>query len=209
MKSNNGQISLDIKLKPGIYDVKITNPVTGEVKTQKITVLKRMDGNSNLAMYYGAGKSYTVRVFDDHGNVLRNAKVTFKVNGRTYYRYSNSNGYASLKIGLAPKTYTITAEYKGFKVSNKITVKTILITKNIAVKKGKAIKFSAKLINSKGKILKNRMVTFNFLSKTFHIKTDNRGIATLKIFKNYPIGRYTIVSGYGSLKVENKIIIKK
>ena len=36
-----------------------------------------------------------------------------------------------------PKKYTITATYKGYKVSNKITVKPTLICKNMAVKKEK------------------------------------------------------------------------
>ena len=74
-------------------------------------------------MYYGAGKYYKVKVFDDNGNIAKSVKVTFKINGLSYTRTTDSNGYASFKISQEPGKYTITAEYKGFKVSNKINVK--------------------------------------------------------------------------------------
>jgi len=114
-----------------------------------------------------------------------------------------------LKISLKPNKYTITAEYKGFKVSNKITVKSTIIAKDKTVKKGKTIKFKAKLLNSKGKILKNKKLTFKFKGKTYKVKTNSKGIATLKITKRYKVGKYTISTKYCALKIKNKITIKK
>lgn len=206
---SNGMLSYDIYLTPGSYNIIVNNLKTGEVKTQNINVVKRITENKALTMYYGAGSSYKVRVFDDNGNVAENAKVKFTVNGKSYYKYSDSNGYASLKISLKPNKYTITAEYKGFKVSNKITVKSTIIAKDKTVKKGKTIKFKAKLLNSKGKILKNKKLTFKFKGKTYKVKTNSKGIATLKITKKYKVGKYTISTKYGALKIKNKITIKK
>jgi hypothetical protein len=206
---NNGKVSLNIDLKPGTYTVIITNPLTGEVKTQKITVVKRITENKAVTMYYGAGKLYKVRVCDDNGKFVRNIKVTFKISGKTYYRYTDSKGYASFKITQKPGKYTIAAEYKGFRVSNKVTVKTTLITKNIKVKKGKTIKFTAKLVNKNGKILKNKKITFKFKGKTYKVKTNKKGKATLKIHKKYRKGKYTITSCYGKLKIKNTIKIVK
>ena len=111
----------------------------------------------------------------------------------------------NLKIG----TYTIYAEYGEFKVSNKITVKTTLITKNVKIKKGKIIKFKVKLLNSKGKILKSKKITFKFKGKTYKVKTNKKGIATLKIKKNYKIGKYNIITRYGKVKITNVIRIVK
>ncbi|MBP3791796.1 MAG: hypothetical protein ILA26_07190 [Methanobrevibacter sp.] len=200
---------INIDLTPGNYVIEIVNPLNGEMKSQNITVIKRITENKAVTMYYGAGSSYKVRVFDDNGNAVKNLKVKFTVNGKTYYRYTDSNGYASLKISLKPNKYTITAEYKGFKVSNKITVKSTIITKDKTVKKGKTIKFKAKLLNSKGKILKNKKITFKFKGKTYKVKTNKKGIATLKITKKYKVGKYTISSKYGKLTIKNKITIKK
>ena len=203
----NGQISCSINLNPGTYSAKITNPVSGEVKTQNFEIVKRITENKGFKMYYGAGKSYKVRVCDDFGDFKKGLKVKFTVKGKTYYSNTNKNGYASFKITLKPGTYTITAEYNGYRVSNKITVKSTIITKDIKVKKGKAIKFKAKLVNKKGKALKNKKITFKFKGKTYKVKTNKKGKATLKITKKYKKGKYTITSKYGSLKIKNKIRI--
>ncbi|WP_405265859.1 C1 family peptidase [Methanobrevibacter sp.] len=205
----NGVGNVVITLSPTVYSVEITNPFNGEVKIQTVKVVPRISENRDLTMYYGAGKYYTVRVFDDNGNVAKNVKVTFTLNNRQYIKTTNGNGYASIKISLKPAKYTITAEYKGFKVSNKITVKSTIITKNIKVKKGKTIRFTAKLVNKNGKILKNKKITFKFKGKTYKVKTNKKGKATLKIYKKYKKGKYTITSSYGKLKIKNTIRIVK
>ena len=99
-----------------------------------------------MTMYYGAGKYYNVKVLDDDGNIAKGVKVKFTLNGKTYYKKTNSKGIASLKIRLNPKTYTVSATYKGFKVKNRIKV-IPLITKNISKNKAKTIKFSTKLVD--------------------------------------------------------------
>ena len=206
---DNGVAKLLINQNPGSYAVKISNNVTGEIKTQTINVVKRISENTALSMYYGAGKYYKVRVLDDDGNIAKGVEVTFTLANKKYVKTTNSNGYASIQISLKPGTYTITAEYKGFKVSNKITVKSTIITKNKVVKKGKAIIFTAKLVNKNGKILKNKKITFKFKGKTYKVKTNKKGKATLKITKKYKVGKYTITTSYGKLKVKNTIRIKK
>ena len=185
----------------------ISNLVTGEVKAQSINVVSRLTA-SGVTMYYGAGKYYKVRAYDDHGNVAVKAKVTIKFNGKTYYRYTNSDGYASLKISAKAKTYTITSTYKSFKVSNKIVIKPTLITKDLTVKKSKTFKFYVKLLNSKGKILKNKKIVVKFKGKTYNAKTNNKGVATFKIKVNAVKGKFTITASYGSLKNTNKITVK-
>ena len=201
---SNGKVTINNNLKPGTYTVKIINPITSEEKTQKIKVLKRIAENKNLAMYYGAGSSYKVRVYDDYGNIAKNVSVKFTINGKTYYKRTDSKGYAYLKITLKPKKYSISASYKGFTVKNNVTVKTTLVTSNISRKKAKAIKFNAKLLNSKGKILKYKTVTFKFRGKNYKRKTNSKGIATLSL-KNVSRGKYTIYSSYGKLTVKNTI----
>ncbi|PWB87809.1 C1 family peptidase [Methanobrevibacter thaueri] len=204
----NGVGNVVITLSPAVYSVKITNPLNGDVRVQSIKVVKRITGNNDLTVYYDAGKYFKVRVFDDNGNVSKNVKVTFTINNKKYTRTTDNNGYASFMVSLNPGKYTINAEYNGFKVSNKITVKTTLVTKNIKVKKGKTIKFTAKLVNKNGKILKNKKITFKFKGKTYKVKTNKKGKAILKITKKYKKGKYTIKTSYGKLQIKNKIRIK-
>ena len=207
ISDGKGQISLNVKLNPGTYTVKITNPVTGETNSQSINVVKRITQNKGLTAYYGAGKSYKVKVVDDYGKAVKGLKVTFKIKGKKYYAYTDKKGYASLKVTQKPGIYTIAAEYNGYKVSNKIKVKSTIVTKDIKVKKSKTIKFKAKLLNSKGKILKNKKIKFKFKGKTYKVKTNKKGIAVLKITKKYKKGKYTVTSRYGKLSIKNKIRI--
>lgn len=208
MTDANGILVYNFKLSPGSYKITVNNLATGEVKSQNIDVVKRITENKALTMYYGAGKSYKVKVFDDNGNIAKGVEVIFTINNKQYTRTTDSQGYASFKISQKPGKYTITAEYKGFKVSNKITVKSTIITKNIAVKKGKTIKFTAKLVNKNGKILKNKKITLKFKGKTYKVKTNKKGKAILKITKKYKKGKYTIKTSYGKLQIKNKIRIK-
>ncbi len=203
----NGQVFLNIGSKDGTYSVRVVNCQTGEVKTQTINVLKRITKNKDITMYYGAGKTYKVRVCDDFAKFGEKIRVKFTAGGKTYYSYTDKNGYASFKINSKPATFIITAEYNGFKVSNKIKVKSTIITKDIRVKKSKTIKFTAKLVNKNGKILKNKKITFKFKGKVYKVKTNRKGKAVLKITKKYKKGKYTITSRYGKLTIKNKIRI--
>ncbi len=204
-----GNSQYDIDLKEGVHEIHVTNIKTGEVKNQKITVKPRLSENANIVMYYGAGNVYKVKVLDDDGNIAKGVKVTVNVGSSSKTLTTDSKGYANLKITSKPGKYTITATYKGFTVSNKLTVKTTIVTKNIAVKKGKTIKFTAKLLNTKGKILKSKTVTFKFSGKTYKIKTNSKGIATLKVTKKLKVGSYTVKTTYSKLSVSNKVTIKK
>lgn len=205
---SNGIAKINNYLKSGTYTVKITNPNTLEELNQKIKVVNRIRENKNLIIYYGGGSYYKVRVYDDYGNPAKGVSVKFIINGKKYYRTTDSKGYASFKINLNPKSYTISANYKGFLVKNKITVKPTIITKNISKKKAKVIKFTAKLLNSKGKILKYKKISFRFKGKKYKVKTNKKGIATLKL-KNLKVARYTIYSSYGKLTIKNTIQVKK
>ena len=205
----NGNITYNVVLDPGSYQISIANPQTGESKTQNLEVVARIDSNNDLTMYYGAGSKYKVRAYDDNGNAASGVEVTFTLNGKTYSRFTDSNGYASLKISLNPKTYIITAEYKGYNVSNKVVVKPTLVLKDKTVKKSKTFKYTVKLLNNKGKIIKNKYVKVKFKGKTYKAKTNSKGIATYKIKVNSKVGKYTITATYGSAKVSKKITVTK
>ena len=101
----------------------------------------------------------------------------------------------------------ITAEYKGYKVSNTIFIKSNLITPNIVVKKGVTIKYYAKLVNGNGKILKNTIVKFAFGGKVYYARTSSFGYAIIYIKNIYRIGKYNVYTNYGVLTSRNTITI--
>ena len=205
----NGTVLFNVDFDIGMHALSLVNPLNGEKFEDVINVYPRITENKGFTMYFGSGASYKVRISDDRGNYVgAGENVTFTINGKKYTRQTDSNGYAAFKITLAANTYTITAEYKGFKVSNKITVKPVLTAKDVTKKQAKTIKFTAKLVNKNGKALKNKYVTFKFKGKIYKAKTNSKGIATLSL-KNLKVGKSVIYSIYGNSKIKNTITIKK
>ncbi|WP_405290290.1 C1 family peptidase [Methanobrevibacter sp.] len=204
--NNNGIASINVNLDVGTYA--ITAIYGDEIRSQNITVLKTITENKDLKKYYKGSDAYKVKVIGDNGKSVGAGEiVTMTLNGKTYNVTTDVNGYASLNVNLKPKTYTITATYKDFKVSNKFIVKTTLITKNVSKKKSKTVKYTAKVLSTKGKVLKNKKVTFKLKGKTYTAKTNKKGIATISL-KNLKVGKYTITSKYGGLTNKNKLTIK-
>lgn len=206
----NGIVRLNINLNTGKYSITAVNPKTKQKAVNTIFVFNYLMENKDLTQLYGAKKTYKVRAYKDNGKpVGAGVVVKIKVNGVTYKVKTDKNGYAKLTINLKPKKYTITAEYKGFKVSNKVTVKPLLSAKNVSKKKSKTTKFSAKLVNSKGKIQKGKKVTFKIHGKKYTAKTNKKGIATVTIKISLKVGKHKIYSIYGKSKIANTITIKK
>ena len=204
----NGKAIFEIPFSSGSFKITVENPETGEKLSQDIVVSKRITENVDMSFYYGKNPSFKVRVCDDSGNFVSGIIVKFKVNGKSYEVSSDNDGWAGIKIKLNVGKYTVTAEHKGFKVSNKINVKTTLITKNKKFKKAKTIKYTAKLLNKNGKAYKGKKITFKIKGKIYKAKTNSKGIATIKI-KNLRVGKYKVTAKFSKLTSTSKITIKK
>ena len=205
----NGEIAFNIDLNVGNHQFTIINPLNNESITDNIQIIPRLTGNEDIVMYYGANKYYRVKVFDDYGKTLKAETISIVINGKVYNVKTNKNGIAGVKLNkFKVGKYTASINYKGFKVSNKITVRSTLTAKNKSVKKKKVVKFTAKLVNVNGKALKAKKITFKIKGKTYKVKTNKKGIATLKL-KKLKAGRYTVKTSFGAVKISNKLIIKK
>lgn len=168
-----------------------------------------ISGNKDYAVYYGNTISYKVRILDEFGNPVGKGKsVVFTINGKSKSVSTDASGYATYSIKLNAGKYTLSIKCDGRAVSNKITFKPTLTAKNIVKKKAKTIKFTVKLVDKKGKILKNKKVTFKISGKKYTAKTNKKGVATASI-KNLKVGKFTITSSYGGCTIKNTIQIKK
>ena len=52
------------------------------------------------------GNYLNVRILDRNNKPISQVKVAIKISGKTYYKVTDSNGYAKLKINLSPKYYS-------------------------------------------------------------------------------------------------------
>lgn len=185
------------------YDKSITNAVPTRVLTVKDYKLKSND----LTMYFTGSKKYRVYLYDQDGKTVSGANIKININKQTINLKTNSNGYVEVSVNLKVGTYNVKVTCNKLSISNKIIVKPLIVTKNISKKKTKVVKFSAKLLNNNGKIIKNKKITFKFKNKKYNIKTNKKGIATLSL-KNLKKGKYLIYSIYGKSTVKNTIKIK-
>lgn len=208
---SNGIIKLP-SMPRGDYIISVSfagdNEFYSSKNTQKITVLPSIIENKDSSVYYGNTIKYKVRVRGADGSYASGVFVVLKVNGNTYKVKTDKNGYAVKALKLKTGSYTVTVEFNGDKISNKITFKPTLVAKNIVKKKAKKIKFSVKVVNKNGKAVKKKKVTFKVKGKKYTAKTNKKGVAIVTI-KNLKIGKFTITSSYGGCTIKNTIKIKK
>ncbi|WP_458403261.1 Ig-like domain repeat protein [Methanobrevibacter sp.] len=218
----NGKASVTIpELGEGSHNITVTYSGDGKyaptskssvVVKEHVPVIKLTA--SNLSMLYASGKYFKVRLTSD-GKALTNKKVRITIGGKTYTRTTDKNGYASMKITLAPKTYSVKATYGNLKITKKVIVKSIISAKNINAKKSaKSIKIKVTLKKVNKKYLKNKKVTLKFNKKTFKAKTNKKGVATFTIknsvFKKLKVNKkYTYQVIYAKNKVKKSIKFKK
>jgi hypothetical protein len=209
--NSKGEVKMPVLAKGG-YSISVSfagdDQYYDSKNSAKVTVLPSLSGSSDATVYYGNTITYKVRVKGSDGSFGAGNLVTIKVNGQTYKVSTDKNGYAAKAIKLKVGSYTITAEFKGDKVSNKLTFKPTLTAKNIVKKKAKKIKFSVKVVDKNGKAVKNKKVTFKIKGKKYTAKTNKKGVATVSI-KNLKVGKFTIASSYGGCTIKNTIKIKK
>ena len=218
----NGKATVDIpELAEGSHNITVSysgdgkySPITKSsvVVKKHVPVIKLTA--SNLNMLYTSGKYFKVRLTSD-GQPLANKCVKITINGKTYSKTTDKEGYASIKISLAPKAYTVKATYGNLTVTKKVTVKSIITAKNINSKRSaKTVKIKVTLKKVNGKYLKNKKITLKFNKKTFKAKTNKKGVATFTIknsvYKKLKTNKkYTYQVIYGKDKVKKTIKFKK
>ena len=225
----NGSASITVpELSEGKHNVTVT--YTGDDKYTKVVKSNTLNVNSSasapvykitenkdVSAIYSATASYKVLVTKDGKAVGAGESVTIKYNGKTYTVKTDSKGYATLKLNtkVKVKKYTITAEYKGVKVTNKVTIKHVIKAKNKKVKKSKKVtKVKITLNKVNGKVLKAKKLKVKFKGKTYKVKTNKKGVAKWKVkksmLKKLKVGKkYKYKVTYGKDVVTKKLTIKK
>ena len=175
----------------------------------------RMDKNTDISILSSTAGKYSVHLTADT-QALEGKTVTFTLNGKKIYATTDNRGYATIKVKLSKsKTYTVTAEYGNVKVTNKVKVISLIVAKNIKVKKSASstkIKVSLKKLN--GKYLKAKKLILKFNGKKYKAKTNKKGVANFSlkksVFAKLKVGKkYKYTVSYSKDSVTKKITIKK
>ena len=115
-----GYAKLNINLGQGNYT--ITTYYKDCSQGNEIAVLPILSADE-LVMKYKDGSQFKAKLVDGQGKAYAGQSVQFNVNGVLYNRITGSDGVAKLNIRLMAGEYIITSSYNGFKIANKITIK--------------------------------------------------------------------------------------
>ena len=211
--NSSGFIFFSINLNPGVYALKVTNPVTNESVINNITVLSTLNAD-DVVKSYKNGTQYYLTVLDGQGNPLANADVTFNINGVMYTRLTNENGTAKLNINLNSGKYTLTAinpvtteqMSNTVEVLNKIEVKNSNTGGNISMEYNASEKYTVALYEDNGTLAKNKEVKFNINGVMYTRTSDENGTASLTI--NLRPGNYVITAEFENCKLSNLIKVR-
>lgn len=217
---SNGVASVDLSLKPGKYTsiaffAGDDTYLASNNLTSTIEVLPTVNA-CDMTKYYKGSTQYSATFLDSQGNVLANRDVTITVNGKSYTKRTNANGVASLAINLKPGTYKVvsTDPLTGYKLTTTFKILSTISASSIKKVAGDKKKFTAKFLKSNGKALANKYVKIKLKGKTYKVKTDSNGKASLSL-KNLKKGTYKVVcyntdgiSKTFTVKVYNKVSTK-
>jgi hypothetical protein len=124
---SNGQATMAINKAPGTYTATITYldaQTTAKINVKKAT--PKLTAKAKTFKKSLKTKKYTVTLKTNTNKVMKNTKVTLKVNGKTYKATTNKKGQATFKITKLTKKgkFNAVITYKGNKYYKKVTKKT-------------------------------------------------------------------------------------
>ena len=197
---SNGRVTLKIvTLTPKVYPCTIkfagTTSYAASSKSINVTVKRYtsvIEAN-NLNMVYGTGK-YVVAYLKNGTKPLKDKAVKITIDGRTWEKYTDSNGKVTLKIlTLTPKVYPCTIKFAGnnyYSSSSKtinVTVKGYptyvkISPSSISMNYGDSKKLTVRLLNSSNnKSMASKTVSLVVNGKTYNKTTNSTGYAVFTI----------------------------
>lgn len=165
---------------------------------------------SDMTRGYNSGLDYNASLYDENGLPLANTNVTIKVDTINYTVKTDSNGVLKLNKKLAVGNHAIviinpvTGEYK---LTNLKIVKRITGNKNVKIFFADGSKYTVRIVGDDGKYVgAGQVVKMKVAGKTYSVKTDKNGYATLKL--RLKAKTYTISVTYKGFTTKNTVKVK-
>ena len=168
---------------------------------------------------YNSGMDYSVYLTDDLGNPLVNQDVIISVGGVDYIVRSDSNGIATLNVGLLVGDHTVSVvnPVTGEETHSNITIAPRLMeNKNIVTYYNSGYSYKVRVIGDDGNpVGAGVKFTISINGKKYTYTTDKKGYLNIKINKRFPASSskknriYKISVSYKGFTVKNTITIKQ
>jgi predicted outer membrane repeat protein len=204
--NNEGKASIAINLNSGNITILAFYPDKDFAFCENNVYIKSTISGNDLVKYYRNASQYHATFLNTNGQLLKNTKIKFNINGVLYERTTNDKGVAQMNINLPPNTYTITAinPVNGEMHSNKITVLGIFKGNDLTKYYRNDSQYYITILGGDGNpVGAGETVKFNINGVFYERKTNESGIAKMNI--NLPPNTYTITAEYNQLRYSNTI----
>ena len=189
---SNGKITIPINLAAGTYTLKLAfagdDNYSGTTKIISLKVLANTPKITTGSTSVMRGYYFYAYLKDAAGKALKGQKITFKVNGKTYTKTTNSNGRAALKIKLPVGKYKVNIVHSASGIysyaKKTVTIKSLANTPKISLSSKSVIRgkyIYAYLKDGAGKVLSDKKLTFTLNGRSYVKKTNSNGRAALKV----------------------------
>lgn len=160
---------------------------------------------SDVVMYYKSGTEYEATLY--HGaNLAPDQDVVVNLAGVNHIMRTDNYGRIYMPLDLDVGKYVISVSYGNVSCSNNIDVLPIIHGNDVVKTYKSTTKYSAQFLNTDGQALSNTKVKFVLNGKTYKVKTNKKGIASIDI--NLKVGEYTIQAIHpNGFRISNKIIV--
>ena len=191
--------------------VENSNVLTSDNNAPSTVDVSQTITSNDVTKYYKGSQKYTATFLDKYGSPLANANVKITVNGKDYSKMTDSRGIASLDMNLKPGTYKVVATNPdtGYSLTNTVRILSTIVSSDMSKVYTDSRKFTATFYKSNGKALAKKTVKFRINGKTYKVKTNSKGKASLSL-KNLAKGTYKIIIyNADGLKKTNKVKVIK
>ena len=168
---------------------------------------------SNMVRGYNSGVDYQFKVADINGNPIANKKVKIKIKNKSYTVKTNDKGVAKLNVKLSVGSYKVIIINPD---TGKTVTKTLKIVKRLSGNKNIAkyynsnFKYKFKVIGNNGKAVgKGVKIKVKIGKKIYRLKTDKKGVITIKLTKKFTPKKYTLKATYKGYSIKNTIKVKQ
>ena len=186
---DSSTLSTNIEDSNAIKSDKNNNALSSTIDVSKTITSK------DVTKYYKGSAKYTATFLYKNGTALANTNVKITLNGVSYTKVTNSNGVASLNLNLKPGTYKVVATNpdSGYTLTNTVKILSTIVSSDMSKVYNDDKKFTATFLKNNGKALANKYVKFKINGKTYSVKTNSKGEASLSL-TSLSKGTYKIIS---------------
>ena len=176
-------------------------------------IIKSTIASQDVTRGYNSNYDYQIQLFDKKGNALNNTAVSVTVNDKTSKYTTDSNGFITIKFSKLTTSQKISIINPSTHETDANTIKVVSRfsgNSNINMYYFDESSYKFKVYGNDGKLVgANKVVSVKLNKKTYKVKTNNKGVASLKIPNTINPGTYTITATYAGQTVKNTVKVKQ